>query len=509
MALRDLLIRIGHDIDLSGLEEAQEMIDDYRSSYIELEEHMQDMGVAGAGTMETMSDSTRDADLAVQKMGDTGKQAGDEINREFKKTEQTLGDIATEGPRAFSGIQSAIAGVIGLGISGYFISAASNLEVAMLRMEAFAGTDDELQRLNRALKDTVAFSQGIHREGELAEAAHKALMLGVSMDIVSESMQDAAVIAAVTGDDINAVMRQIGRAIEIGTLEQLREMGIVTEETFDKLGEVQTESIRNWDRYRRELLVMTGVQDYAASKMDWYNEYLDTADAKTRSLSGAMGDLAEAAGSPLLGPMITITDSVTEFTDGIGKNEAELLGWGAVIGGIGAGVWGLVAGLTAAKAPLLVAGALLGKAAVVGGAIVGTALLMEDVVRGFLGMPSISGDIQSGIQNRMMELAGIEKGIAGLSDTQYAAMYPIQYSMEKAGLRVPRTTTSSETAGYVSRHREHPAFAPTIQINVDGNVAGSPGIESQMKRIAERVFRPTLEREWRKLSTQLNNPGVH
>lgn len=359
---------------------------------IDAGDHISALGTEASGAIDQLTGASGDGQSAIRDLGEGSRRAGQEIESSMRGATDSVSDLGGEASRALGLIQSGMQAIMATGFLRWIGGTAMDEEMAWSRLGFFVDkTTDNWDRLNDAIRDTVRFSRGIHREGELAEAAHQALRLGTSVDLVARHMQSAAVISAASGYDISQVMLQIGRAIETGSVRQLMEMGVVTEQTFATLGSEVKRSLMDWDRSRRELLVLTAVQEFASDKMGVYADHLDTAGARTLALRGAIGELAQTMGSPFLEPVARTADGLTTLLDTmrespVGRWAIEFGAWAAVlgIGAIGfaglAKVGGLALGVLKPMIPVM--GKIGWKAALGVG-------IIEDLSTAFEGLPSV------------------------------------------------------------------------------------------------------------------------
>jgi len=367
--LRNLAFSIGWNINDSALRQSDAMTDMYRDNVLGLQTNIEDLGNASEMTATQLTDGMRDAGSEMQLFGDTSELASSQIvdtmgeahhemkelgeqtrrsaedmNRELGEVNSTLSEMVGHAQEAFNTLKGGIAALIAGGVLGFFTNAAAGAEATELRFRWFASeSEGALEKLNNAMDTTIEMSHGLLTGGELQAASIQAMQLGASADFISEHMQGAAIISAKSGQDIGNVFSQLSRAVEMGNIKPLRELGIITDEHFSMIGERVTNSIADWDRSKREMLVYAATQDLVNQNMGMYNEYLDTSEAQTKIFTNQLGEVVETMGGPLLRPLTQVLWGFSSLfkeikNNPIGNFALQALGWIVALTSLGVGL---------------------------------------------------------------------------------------------------------------------------------------------------------------------------
>lgn len=278
---------------------------------------------------------------------------------------------------------------------GATLDAGIELEKQQVRVKALAGED--FPDLKDAIDATITSSQGLRAEGGLSEAAAAALQVGVSADVVSESLEGLSQISTVTGKDLTGLFAQVGQAIEAGTGGPLRKLGILNDDIFLKFGLAANTTLTQLDKETRQRVVLAAITEKQAALGDAFNDILDTAASKGDVFNEQMGNLFEIIGGALLPAFKAIMDVVNPFLlwlvnteEGVKTLKIAMLIIAPIVGGIL--VAALVAATTAAWAflsPILIAAApIIGITA----AILLLILIVDDLITFFQGGESVIGD---------------------------------------------------------------------------------------------------------------------
>lgn len=366
--LRSLAFSIGWTINDAALRQSDAMTDLYRDNVLGLQTDMEGLSLAsdlastsiseGMGSAQSqmelfgetsaaasmqVTDGMSEAQHEIKELGEQGKKTTESLDQGLQNVNSSLLDMVENAQQAFDTLKGGIGALVAGGVLGFFTRAAAGAEATQLRFEWFASeTEGALDKLNSAMDATTEMSRGLLTEGDLQAAAIQAMQLGTSADFISDHMQAAAIISAKSGQQISSIMQQLGRAVEMGSIEPLRNLGIITEEHFAMVGEKVTGSIANWDRSKRELLVYAATQDLVNSNMDMYNNYLDTSEAQTKIFNNQLGEVVETMGGPLLRPLNQVLWSISSLFKEIKENPVgdfalQMLGWIISLGALGAG----------------------------------------------------------------------------------------------------------------------------------------------------------------------------
>jgi hypothetical protein len=402
MALRNLLINMGFQFDDSQLRDADEQTDLLVNKFEYGNTAAMEMGEGVAESSDMMSnslydtaDASTDTANSVTDIGDSAQDTADVGTGAFSSLNDSLGELGSTA--------NMVLGAIGTGLSAMVLKSASDLEAARHRLRWFTSeSEGDYEKIQDAIQRTVDTTHGLYAEGGLAEASIQVLKLGADVDFVAEHMEAMAVLSVKHGEDISDVMRQVARAVEIGSVRQLQEMGIVTEEHFNMLGREITQSIRNWDKYSRQQLLTVALQDVMNEELDQFNEYTETTDNQLDRIYTQLGNIMEIMGLPLLS---IAADSLEKFTDNLIELQSTEAGktFLSIAGGIIAVVGGLAAigaaynGLAWALAPMI--GAISAPVLAFMGILVFSLLVIQDVIYYLKGMDSWLGTIEDRFGN--------------------------------------------------------------------------------------------------------------
>ncbi len=384
-AERNLLIEIDFDIENDPLFEANEATDELVDRMDDLDAQVMDVGENGAAAFEDMGGAADNTSGSVRGLGDESLRSGDEARQSFDAAGGALERMGELGSQAMSAISAGMAAIASFEFTRVFYDAASALETAQFRAKWFADeAEGGFEGLNDVVQRTKELSHGLHAEGELYAAANQAFVVGAGVKFITDNMEAAAVVSAKTGYSIGQVMRELGRAMEYGAIRQLMDMDVITEETFNKLGFEMTRSIMDWDRYDKELLIATGLQDFMNKSVENYGDYLETSGAQMGIFRSELGNIEEVMGGPLLEPANAMLGLFSDLfkemqKDPLGQRVLEFLGWAVAIGSVVTGGLGLVKVLGLLKPlflPVL-------KFAAIGAAAV---LIIDDLIVAFGGL---------------------------------------------------------------------------------------------------------------------------
>jgi len=303
MSLRNLLIDIGFQFDDSQLEQANAQTDEFRNSFEEMGGDVQEVGDIYNNSFNDMTSSTSDLTDAAQEtnsaadeLGDTTSENADEAGGAISNLSDSFSSLGT--------VATGVIGAIGTGLTSIVLKSAQELQTGRARLAWYAAeSEGDLEKIQAAIEKTTELSKGFFPEGTLLEATNRAMELGLSMDYLAEHMESIAVLAVKNDKNIDQMMREVGRAVEMGSVRQLMEMGVVGEEHFNMIGKEMSRSIYTWKKWEREQLVAAGLQDVLNKEMDSFDDITETAGYQLGILKQEIGNIQEIAGYPLLKPM--------------------------------------------------------------------------------------------------------------------------------------------------------------------------------------------------------------
>lgn len=354
-----------------------------------------DRSVATLSELETESVSTgavaESSSLeAADGMGELAEET-DNASQAMEKAEGSASGFG--GAIQALGVVAATAGIVAFAKSS--IASAVSLEEQAFRVEALSG--DAFPALKAAIDRTIISQKGLRAEGDLSEAVNEALKLGVSADIVSASLEDTAVVASVLGEDLPRIMRAIGLAIETGTSSQLERLGLLSEETFTKLGFGADTSLASLTKTERELIVLTAVQDKANKLSGSFAEFTETSAGQLQIFNTQIGNVMEIIGGVFLPIMNAILGPLSDFALFLQENETALTIFQVAVGAVAVVIGVLLVSALVAAVPPAVAFAvsMIAAAAVpllVVAGIVALIFILEDLFSFLTGGESIIGD---------------------------------------------------------------------------------------------------------------------
>ncbi len=311
--LRDLLIGIGFQFDDGALQNANDATDTFVSQIetgdtlvSELGDTAQETSDILSGGMDMSAESASNVADNISDVGDSAEDAGREGSSAFSDFSASIEEVGTTAV--------AVAGLIGTAFASSLYDAGSSLEAARQRIAWYTSdSEEDFNALHDAIADTVAMSGGLYSEGELLEATAKALKLGTDPQLIANNMEAIGIEAAKHGEDISNVMLQIGRAVEVGSVRRLMEMGVVTEDMFTAMGKEMSQSIRDWDRYEREQLINIALQDVVNENMEEFGDFMQTNEGQMQRLNSEIGNVMEIMSDPILSPMVLILENIAHF----------------------------------------------------------------------------------------------------------------------------------------------------------------------------------------------------
>lgn len=305
------------------------------------------------GLKVTVEKSTKNVDgleKSFKKVGETGKQAAKDIDKEFQEVTRSLGDLATT-----LGLSFSLGSLVDLG--SQMIETASDLQEVQNVVETSFGS------MSGQVED---FAQNAIKQYGLSELAAKQtagqyMAMTTAMGITGQAATDMALsVAGLTGDmaSFYNVEQDIAKtalaAIWTGETESLKQFGIVMTQTNLEAYALSQGINKSWTemsqaeqvqlRYNYVMEQTALAQgDFAKTSDGWANQNR-ILDETVKSLAASVGgDLLETL-TPLLSVVVEIAEGLLEFQ----KNTGLLDDFFAVlIGGI--------AGLTAMKAADVIA----------------------------------------------------------------------------------------------------------------------------------------------------------
>jgi len=296
---------------------------------------------------------------------------------------------------------SKIAGAAAVAAFGMLASksfeAAKELEIQSVRLEALAG--DKYPKLLDAINKTIEASGGMTAVGDLSTAANMALKMGTSVDVISKSMKHLQKISAVTGDDLNLVMRQMGRSITTGTTRFLEQNPVLAKniEGFKKLGLGYDEATKK----KRELFIVDMLQKSQLKIQKQYNKIMATTEGQLIRASTQWVNVKETIGTLIMNalyPLIKVGADILNFLgdteQGIAITKVAFTVLSIAIGvGLVYALWAAKAaaiGLLIAMSPWIALGLAIAAVLTV------IVLIVDDIITAFQGGESFFGDLWKG-----------------------------------------------------------------------------------------------------------------
>ncbi len=308
-------------------------------------------------------------------------------------------DKAADSTQAWGSALTAVgAGIIASQIFEFgkaTLGAAVELERQQIRVRQLAG--DDFPGLSDAIDATIKSSKGLRAEGGLSEAAAQALDIGLSADVVAESIEGLSQISTVAGKDLSQVFEFVGQAIEAGTGGPLRKLGILNDEIFQEFGLAANTTLTQLDKETRTRLVLAAIAKKQATSQGAFNELIGSGAGAMDIFNEQMGNIFEIIGGFILPVFKALMVRINPFLiwlssteEGLDTMKIGLLILAPIIGGI------LISALVAATvaawsflAPILTAALpIIGIAA----AILILILIIDDLITFFQGGESVIGD---------------------------------------------------------------------------------------------------------------------
>ena len=349
-------------------------------------------------TLSELETESEAAGATVEAAGAEGAESMEDLAQETEGASDAMGEAegAAEGfggAIGALGVVAATAGIVAFGKAS--IDAAVSLEEQQFRVRALSG--DAFPELKAAIDQTIISQKGLRAEGDLSEAVNEALKLGVAGDVIAASLENTATISSVLGIELPRVMKSIGLAIETGTSSQLERMGLLSEETFVKLGFGAETSLASLSKTERELVVLTAVQDKANEVAGSFAEFTETSAGQLAKFDTQIGNVMEIIGGVFLPIMNAILEPLSEFALFLQENEEALLAFEIAVGVVAAVIGVLLVGALIAAIPPAIsfAVAMLSAAAVplaIAAGIAILVLIVDDLITFFQGGESAIGD---------------------------------------------------------------------------------------------------------------------
>lgn len=433
--LRELSFGIGFDIELGLLEEADGLVDDLKENVLSSTDSIEELGIAGeeagsllqdsfelassgaddlgmaaSGAMDDIAGSSADAASGVSDLGREASRAGREGSSSLRGMGDTLDYLKGNIGEVLGVIKTGLAGLAATGFTGKIIDMASNIETLEIRLRHAAETEEEWSNFNETMNRVVETTRGMIRGGDWMAAAQQAERMGISLESFSSLGEQAMITVIGKGGDFDTTMKMITETIETGRFSVrgfAREVGINLDQALKDAGITSQVFRDEWSASRREMFLNDLLTQQATENMGLFDDIVNSTAGSSQAFKGALGDLGEVMGGPLLKPMTRIFQTLTTIFDTIqsnpvGKGLLEFLGWAIAIGGVVLAMAGLksAAGLLlpivkAMLLPLL-------KFVAIGAAIY---LVVEDLIYAFGGF----GDsVTEGIFDAVMGFLGFD-----------------------------------------------------------------------------------------------------
>jgi len=306
--------------------------------------------------------------------------------KETEKTTKSVGDML----KALGGL--AIVGKM-KDFAMASLDAYTELEKQKNMAQNLAG--DGYGAIQNAMNNTIALSKGISSEGELLTATNAALKYGASIEFVGESMTGLQQLSSITGEDIATTMQKAQESITSGRVGFLKSNAIFADsiESFKAIGSGFDEISKK----KREALLLNVLQEKSNDLQNQYNIYAESSAGLQARLNTATGDFQENLGAviakgfvPLLKLFLPLIEYFTDAEKGAGRLQIALLALAPVIGTILVGaLYSVATAGWAMIAPFL---PFIAIAALVGAAIAGIVLVIDDLLTWMDGGESVIGD---------------------------------------------------------------------------------------------------------------------
>jgi len=412
IALRELANVIRFDIDEGPLKEADAMMDKFRSRVEESSGSLEEMGESGESALGTVESKSKTAKTSLQSMSKESRRGGKEMKTTYRGVGGSLQNLSSQAGQAFSALRSGMMGIMATGFAGKMFQAASNIETLEIQLRHAAETESEWASFTDEMERLEELSGGMYRQGDLMGIARQATQMGFSLQEFGEIAEDAMVLAEARGVDFDRMMRQLNETIAAGVVSRrqfVRLTGIDLEQALQEAGYSMADFRSEMDATQRRQLLYNLIQQQSGEHMDAFEEVVESGAGSVQAFRGALGDMVEIMGEPLLDPLSTVMQWLTDIfdmirDDPIGEQMLKWIGWGTAIGGVSMGVLGLYRAfqmllpvITAAAVPFL-------KFAVIGSLIF---LAVEDIVGAFMGLEeTITEDVYYAITEDFLGLEG-------------------------------------------------------------------------------------------------------
>lgn len=337
--LRSMTFNIGWNINESPLMEANAATDAFRNSVLGMTVEMEGFGVTSEAAAMQVTDGMREAQYETQQLGEQTWRATEEMTRGFNEANRSMSDMIDNFQGAFGALKSSVATLAAGGVLKYFTGAAIGSEAVQAKFKWFASeTESDFTTIDRAIKETMDLTHGFFSENQLQEAYMSNANLGA--DFFDEFIQSAAVLAVKTEGSVGQTMQLFGNAINSGAIKPLINLGVISEETFAKIGEPLTDNIKEWNAHRKELLLSVAAQDFLISNIKDMNEYFNTTDVRLRVFKHHWNDIAGIMGSPIMQPLNQLLGGMNELfllvkESPIGQFALKAFGWSIGIASLG------------------------------------------------------------------------------------------------------------------------------------------------------------------------------
>jgi hypothetical protein len=421
MALRELNVAINLSGNLSdALSSADSFIDAVRESAQSTFDSIDNSILQSASStkefsqeMSNLNQSVSDISPGFESLGkDIGESMVDSIPKSFGEAVKTAGknalqsipgyksikssiDQATSSAKGFNGVMQAVAGLAIVGTMVSFASASVDAAVALERNASMAKNlaGPAYDSLSDSISTALQNSKGLTSEGELLEAANQAMKMGASVDFVSDSLSGMQMAAAVTGENVTALIGSAQRAIVTGSKEVFEKNGALFGAYMDDFNAINKMQISDADkRILREELIGEALNNNATLQ-EQYNSHMNTAGALLTQYDQRWGDIKETIGQiilialkPLMEIGIKVLNWFTDSENGMKRIKLVMLALAPVVVALGVSL--AVAGWNALAPWLLVAAPFLA----LGAAIAIAYAIFDDFATWINGGDSLIGD---------------------------------------------------------------------------------------------------------------------
>lgn len=397
----------------------------------------------------------------------------DDASKQVDKIDKSM----TDAKKSAAGLEEALKVVGGAKVVSMIqnfgmelLRAGADAETANVRLKNLSG--EGYAELESAINSAAEASQGLAGQGDLEEAANAALKYGASVDFISKSMGDLQKMSAITGDSLDTMYAGLTKDIAYGTTKFFKSNAVLVKyiDEFKALGAGMDEATKQ----KREFFVMDAMAKEGIAIQQQYNEVMETTNGLLAVTNTQWGEVKERLGGIIakgFKPFLKIANQVLTF---LGTTEKGLIvlklaamAIAPVIGVILVGA--LYTAATAAwafVAPLL---PFIAIAALVGAAIAGLALVIEDFITWMNGGDSLLGDFFESVKKTLLQIWEIVKLII---NPFHAMKVGVNFAMDKINGKASGGPVNAGTP-YMVGEEGPELFVPSRSGSIVPNGAGA------------------------------------